>query len=65
LCFKDLYFPEPYASGMGLPGPVNNTLIILKEATPDMINLAVGINSWPEYATLPSLLLHLTLVPKQ
>jgi hypothetical protein len=65
LCFKDLYFPEPYASAMGLPGPVNNTLIILKEATPDMINLAVGINSWPEYATLPSLLLHLTLVPKQ
>jgi hypothetical protein len=64
LCFKDLYFPEPYASAMGLPGPVNNTLIILKEATPEMINLAVGINSWPEYATLPSLLLHLTLVPK-
>jgi len=64
LCFKDLYYPEPYATGMGLDGPVNNTLIILKEATPDMINLAVGINSWPDYAVLPSLLLHLTLVPK-
>jgi PKD repeat protein len=64
LCFKDLYYPEPYATAMGLDGPVNNTLIILKEATPDMINLAVGINSWPDYAILPSLLLHLTLVPK-
>lgn len=64
LCFKDLYYPEPYATAMGLDGPVNNTLIILKEATPDMINLAVGINSWPEYAIMPSLLLHLTLVPK-
>lgn len=62
LCFKDLYYPEPYATAMGID-PVNNTLIILKEATPDMINLAVGINSWPEYAILPSLLLHLTLVP--
>lgn len=64
LCFKDLYYPEPYATGMGLPGPVNNSLTILKNVTADEMNLAVGINSWPDYPHLPSLLLHLTLVPK-
>lgn len=64
LCFNDLYYPEPYASGMGLPGPVDNSIYILKEVTADMMNIAVGINSWPDYPHLPSLLLHLTLVPK-
>jgi PKD repeat protein len=64
LCFGDLYFPEPVASAIGLPGPVDNSLYILKEVTGDMMNIAVGLNSWPEYAHLPSLLLHLTLVPK-
>jgi PKD repeat protein len=64
LCFNDLYFPEPYATGMGLDGPVDNSIYILKDVTGDMMNIAVGLNSWPEYATLPSLLLHLVLVPK-
>jgi PKD repeat protein len=64
VCFNDLYFPEPYATYMELPGPVDNSIYILKEVTPDMMNIAVGLNSWPEYAILPSLLLHLTLVPK-
>jgi hypothetical protein len=64
LCFNDLYFPEPIASGIGLPGPVDNYIYILKEVTPDMMNIAVGLNSWPDYAHLPSLFLHLTLVPK-
>jgi len=64
LCFSDLYYPEPYASGIGLPGPVDNSIYILKEVTADMMNLAVGLNSWPTYPHLPSLLLHLTLVPK-
>ncbi len=64
LCFSDLYFPEPVAEAIGLPGPVDNSIYILKEVTGDMMNIAVGINSWPEYAHLPSLLLHLTLVPK-
>ena len=64
LCFSDLYFPEPVASAMGLPGPVDNSLYILKEVTADAMHLAVGLNSWPQYAHLPSLLLHLTLVPK-
>lgn len=64
LCFNDLYFPEPYATGLGLDAPVDNSIYILKEVTPDMMNIAVGLNSWPDYATLPSLLLHLTLVPK-
>ena len=61
MMFNDLYYPEPYASGMGLPGPVDNSIYILKEVTADMMNIAVGINSWPDYAHLPSLLLHLTL----
>ena len=65
LCFNDLYFPEPLATALGLDAPEDNSIYILKEVTPDMINIAVGLNSWPDYATLPSLLLHLTLVPKQ
>jgi PKD repeat protein len=64
VCFSDLYFPEPVASALGLPGPVDNSIYILKEVTADMMNIAVGLNSWPDYAHLPSLLLHLTLVPK-
>jgi hypothetical protein len=44
---------------------VDNSIYILKEVTADMMNIAVGLNSWPDYAHLPSLLLHLTLVPKQ
>jgi len=64
LCFTDLYYPEPYATGLGLPGPVDNSLYILKEVSADMINIAVGLNSWPAFPHLPSLLLHLTLVPK-
>ena len=64
LCFNDLYFPSPVAEGLGLPGPVDNSIYILKEVTADMMNIAVGLNSWPDYAHLPSLLLHLTLVPK-
>ena len=64
LCFGDLYYPEPAASAIGLPGPVDNSLYILKEVTADMMNIAVGLNSWPEYIHLPSLMLHLTLVPK-
>lgn len=65
LCFNDLYFPEPVATALGLDAPVDNSIYILKEVTPDMMNIAVGLNSWPDYATLPSLFLHLTLVPKQ
>ena len=64
LCFNDLYYPSPVAEAIGLPGPVDNSIYILKEVTADMMNIAVGINSWPDYAHLPSLLLHLTLVPK-
>ena len=64
VCLSDLYFPEPVATALGLPGPVDNSLYILKEVTADMMNIAVGLNSWPEYAHLPSLLLHLVLVPK-
>jgi PKD repeat protein len=65
VCIKDLYYPEPYATALQLPGPSNNALFILKEVTADMMNIAVAINSWPDYAPLPSLLLHLVLVPKQ
>ena len=50
VCFKDLYFPEPYASALGLPAPVDNSFYIFKEVTPDMMNIAVGLNSWPDYA---------------
>lgn len=64
VCFKDLYYPEPYATGMGLPGPVNNSIYILKEVNADMMNIAIGLNSWPAYPHLPSILLHLVLVPK-
>ena len=64
LCFNDLYYPEPYASALGLPGPVDNSIYILKEVTGDIMNIAVGLNSWPDYPHLPSLLLHLVLVPK-
>ena len=64
LCFQDLYFPEPLATALQLDAPVDNSIYILKEVTPDMMNIAVGLNSWPDYATLPSLFLHLTLVPK-
>jgi len=65
VCFNDLYYPEPYATALGLPGPVDNSIYILKEVTANMMNIAVGINQWPDYPQLPSLLLHLTLVPKQ
>jgi len=58
LGFLDLYYPEPY------PAPVNNTLIILKEVTGEMMNLAIGLYSWGEYPHFPSLLLHMVLVPK-
>ena len=64
VCFKDLYYPEPYATAIGLPGPANNSIYILKEVTADMMNIAVGLNSWPDYPHLPSILLHLVLVPK-
>jgi PKD repeat protein len=64
LCFSDLYYPEPYATAMQLPGPVDNSIYILKEVTGDMMNIAVGLNSWPDLPHLPSLLLHLVLVPK-
>lgn len=64
LCFNDLYYPEPVAGMLGLPGPVDNSIYILKEVTADMMNIAVGLNSWPDYPHLPSLLIHLTLVPK-
>jgi hypothetical protein len=63
VCFNDLYYPDPYATAMGID-PVDNSIYILKEVTADMMNIAVGLNSWPDYAHLPSLLLHLVLVPK-
>lgn len=64
LGINDLYFPEPVATALGLPGPVDNSIYILKEVTENYMNIAVGINTWPDYATLPSLLFHLILVPK-
>lgn len=64
-CFADLYYPSPVAEALGLPGPVDNSLYILKEVTGDMMNIAVGLNSWQDYPHLPSLLIHLVLVPKQ
>jgi len=64
VCFSDLFFPEAVATAMGLPGKVDNSLYILKEVTADMMNIAVGLNSWPEFAHIPSLMLHLVLVPK-
>jgi PKD repeat protein len=63
LCFNDLYYPDPIPD-LGLPGGIDNSIYILKEVTGDMMNIAVGLNSWPDYAIYPSLLLHLTLVPK-
>lgn len=66
LCFQDLYFPEALATALQLPGGAqDNSIYILKEVTGDMMNIAVALNSWPDYAHLPSLFLHLTLVPKQ
>jgi len=65
LCFSDLYYPELVAAAPQIPAPVDNSLYILKEVTGDIMNIAVGLNSWPEYAHLPSLLLHLVLVPKE
>jgi len=64
VCFNDLYYPEPIAGMLGLDGPVDNSIYILKEVTADMMNIAVGLNSWPDFPHLPSLLIHLVLVPK-
>lgn len=64
LCINDLYYPEPFATELELLEPVDNSIYILKEVTPDMMNLAIGINSWPEYPDVPSLMMHLILVPK-
>jgi hypothetical protein len=64
LCFNDLYYPSPIAEGLGLDGPVDNSIYILKEVTGDMMNIAVGLNSWQDFPHLPSLLIHLVLVPK-
>lgn len=64
LCFNDLYYPDPVAGMLGID-PVDNSIYILKEVTANMMNIAVGLNSWPDFPHLPSLLIHLTLVPKQ
>lgn len=65
VCISDLYYPEAVAQAMGLPGEVDNSIYILKEVTGDMMNIAVAINSWPQYAHLPSLFLHMVLEPKE
>jgi hypothetical protein len=66
VCFNDLYYPDPVATMLELPGgPQDNSIYILKEVTGDMMNIAVGLNSWQDYPHLPSLLIHLVLVPAQ
>jgi PKD repeat protein len=65
VCFNDLYYPDPVATILQLPGgPQDNSIYILKEVTGDMMNIAVGLNSWQDYPHLPSLLIHLVLIPK-
>lgn len=65
LAVNDLYYPNPVATAMGLPEPVDNSLYILKEVTAGAMYIAVSINRWPDLPHLPSVMLHLTLVPKQ
>lgn len=40
-------------------------LVIIKEITADKVHIVIGMNSYPQYADKPSLLLHLTMVPKK
>ncbi len=64
LGIDDLYYPDPIATALGLPAPVDNSLYILKEVTANEMHIAVAINTWPGKPYLPSLMMHLTLVPK-
>ena len=65
VCINDLYYPDPIATRPDIPAPVENSIFILKEVTGDMMNIAVAINSWPEFQHLPSLFLHMVLEPKE
>lgn len=63
--FLDLTYPQ------GIPGisatPILNAFYIIKEVKPDAIHLAIGMSvvENPALFFYPSMMLHLTLVPKQ
>ena len=40
-------------------------LVIIKEITADKVHIAIGMNSYPEHIDKPSLMLHITMVPKK
>jgi PKD repeat protein len=40
-------------------------LVIIKEITSDKVHVAIGMNSYPDHADKPSMLLHITMVPKK
>ena len=67
VCINDLYFPEDVGIALGMGGEVDNSIYILKEVTGDMMNIAVAINAYDAQTNphLPSLFLHMVLVPKQ
>ncbi len=65
LAVNDLYYPEPIATAIGLPGPVDNSFYILKKITANSMYITVCINSYPNKPYMASVMLHLTLVPKQ
>lgn len=73
--FTDLTYPAiPH---YGLPNPVDNSFYIIREITPEYMHVAIGISAYvneegmpflpdgtPTFA-LPTMILHLTLVPKE
>lgn len=68
LGFADLTYPEAIPE-MGLPEAVDNSFYILKEVTPDVMHIAVGIAGMSDIDgvpafMLPTFLLHLTLEAK-
>ncbi len=65
LAVNDLYYPDPIATAMGLPAPVDNSFYILKSVSTEAMYITVCINSYPNLPHLASVMLHLTLVPKQ
>ena len=54
LGFIDLTYP-----------PVDNSLYIIKEVTPEVMHVAIGLAAVPAFYSVPALMLHLTFVPKQ
>jgi PKD repeat protein len=60
--FADLDYPA--IPQLGIDAPVDNSVYIIKEVTPDMMQISIGISGVVEYAVYPTFFLTLIFEPK-